>query len=117
MLPAVCLSDLWQFFRPFVLPGDLEDYVALFSNYTVLHFCYLRVSDIAELVRHTERYLPLWFPESKIVATDMKWVLYAACTAPRGTDLHAIKHADSLEGKLCSLSALTVVVQGHISYG
>ena len=96
---VVCFSNLWEFFRPFVPPGLLKDYVALFSNYTVLHFYDLMDGNIAEFVRYGERYLPL-FPKSKIVAKDMKWVVYAACKAPRGTDLHAMRNVESLEGNL-----------------
>lgn len=92
VLPAVRVSDLEQFFRPFVPPNILKDYVELFSGFHILAFCQLLEEDIADFVRYAEWKLPLAHPKSKIVLKDVKWMLYAACTASRGINLHVTRH-------------------------
>lgn len=102
-MPHHRFPDLEEFFTPFVLPNVLKDYVSLFSGLTVLHLCFPSNEVIAEYVEHAERKLSLSPSKTEIVAKDIKWVLYAACKALRGINLHAIGRGHYNPMTVCDL--------------
>ena len=82
---AALPAGVKDFFKPFVSPHNLDRVVALFPDCTKFHFSECSTREIVAWVEKIQVLTKSW--EDVMLAKDLKWILLAALTAPRGTNL------------------------------